>query len=105
MGRGGGRTEARARAPGGAAARGGAGAGRRPPRGAGRRAAAGWGAAAGGPRPAPATPVGRLRVRLRRLFYGHRPAAVAFQVGLLAEGFAAVAYLLRTTLLHEGALD
>jgi voltage-gated potassium channel len=34
--------------------------------------------------PAPATAMGRLRVGLRRLFYGHRPAAVRFQIGLLA---------------------
>jgi voltage-gated potassium channel len=51
--------------------------------------------------PAPATPVGRLRVRLRRLFYGHRPAAVRFQVGLLALDLAALAYFLATTFVHD----
>src|ERR671917_1888908 len=51
--------------------------------------------------PAPATPMGRLRVRLRRLFYGHRPAAVAFQVGLLAIDLAAIAYFLATTFVHD----
>ena len=33
--------------------------------------------------PQPRTPAG-FRNRLRHLFYGHRPAAVAFQAGLLA---------------------
>jgi hypothetical protein len=28
--------------------------------------------------------LGRFRVRLRRMFYGHRPSAVAFQIGPLA---------------------
>jgi voltage-gated potassium channel len=42
-------------------------------------------------------PWGRFRVGLRRLFYGHRPAAVAFQAGLLALDFAALAYFLATT--------
>src|ERR687893_1816197 len=51
--------------------------------------------------PAPATPVGRLRVRLRRLFSGHRPAAVRFQIGLLALDLAAVAYFLATTFVHD----
>src|ERR687894_261951 len=51
--------------------------------------------------PAPATPVGRRRVRLRRLFSGHRPAAVAFQVGLLAVDLAALAYFLATTFVHD----
>src|SRR5918997_3587643 len=51
--------------------------------------------------PAPATPVGRLRVRLRRLFYGHRPAAVRFQVGLLAVDLAALAYFLATTFVED----
>jgi hypothetical protein len=40
---------------------------------------------------------GRFRVGLRRLFYGHRPAAVAFQAGLLALDIAALAYFLATT--------
>ncbi len=51
--------------------------------------------------PAPATPVGRFRVRLRRLFYGHRPAAVAFQGGILAPDLAAVAYFLATTFVAD----
>src|SRR5918995_1820104 len=51
--------------------------------------------------PAPATPVGRLRVRLRRLFYGHRPAAIRFQIGLLALDLAALAYFLATTFVHD----
>ncbi len=51
--------------------------------------------------PAPATPVGRLRVRLRRLFYGHRPAAVRFQVGLLAVDLAALTYFLATTFVQD----
>ena len=51
--------------------------------------------------PAAATPVGRFRVGLRRLFYGHRPAAVRFQIGLLAVDFAAIAYFLATTFVHD----
>ncbi len=51
--------------------------------------------------PAPATPIGRLRVRLRRLFYGHRPAAVRFQIGLLAVDLAALAYFLATTFVQD----
>ncbi len=51
--------------------------------------------------PAPATPVGRFRVRLRRLFYGHRPAAVRFQIGLLAVDLAAIAYFLATTFVED----
>src|ERR671917_991517 len=51
--------------------------------------------------PAPATPMGRLRVRLRRLFCGPRAAAVAFQVGLLAVDLAALAYFLATTFVHD----
>ena len=43
---------------------------------------------------ASAITVGRFRAGLRRLFYGHRPAAVAFQAGLLALDFAAIAYFL-----------
>jgi voltage-gated potassium channel len=48
-----------------------------------------------------ANPVGRFRVELRRLFYGHRPAAVAFQAGLLALDLAALAYFLATTFVAE----
>ena len=51
--------------------------------------------------PAPATPMGRFRVGLRRLFYGHRPAAVAFQAGLLAIDLAAIAYFLATTFVAD----
>ena len=50
---------------------------------------------------APATPIGRLRVGLRRLFYGHRPAAVRFQIGLLTLDLATVAYFLATTFVHD----
>jgi voltage-gated potassium channel len=52
---------------------------------------------------APTHAVGRLRAGLRRLFYGHRPAAVAFQAGLLALDLAAIAYFLATTFLAAGA--
>src|ERR687894_1654766 len=45
--------------------------------------------------------MGRFRVGLRRLFYGHRPAAVRFQVGLLALDLAAVAYFLATTFVAD----
>jgi voltage-gated potassium channel len=47
--------------------------------------------------------VGRFRAGLRRLFYGHRPAAVAFQAGLLALDLAALAYFLATTFVAAGA--
>jgi voltage-gated potassium channel len=50
---------------------------------------------------APAHAVGRLRAGLRRLFYGHRPAAVAFQAGLLALDLAAIAYFLATTFVED----
>src|SRR5215203_5728506 len=71
---------------------------RRPRRaGTGRRHARPRGAAALGPVLAPASPTGRLRVGLRRLFYGRRPAAVRFQIGLLALDLAAIAYFLATT--------
>ena len=53
--------------------------------------------------PASASAIGRFRVRLRRLFYGHRPAAVAFQAGLLALDLAALAYFLTTTFVAAGA--
>ena len=46
---------------------------------------------------APSHGMGWLRTGLRRLFYGHRPAAVAFQVGLLVLDLAALAYFLVTT--------
>ena len=51
--------------------------------------------------PAPATTLGRFRVGLRRLFYGHRPAAVAIQAGLLALDLVAVGYFLATTFVHD----
>jgi len=50
---------------------------------------------------APASTLGRSRVHLRHLFYGHRPAAVAFQSGLLAVDFAAIAYFLTTTFVAD----
>src|SRR5918998_4433326 len=66
-----------------------------------RRGTPGPNGTAVGPMPAPATPMGRLRVALRRLFYGHRPAAVRFQIGLLAADLAAIAYFLATTFVHD----
>src|SRR5918993_4782185 len=45
--------------------------------------------------------LGRFRTWLRRMFYGHRPAAVAFQAGLLAIDFAAIAYFLATTFVAD----
>jgi voltage-gated potassium channel len=50
---------------------------------------------------APATRLGRFRGHLRHLFYGHRPAAVAFQSGLLAVDFAAITYFLATTFVAD----
>ncbi len=44
---------------------------------------------------------GRFRTELRRLFYGHRPAAVAFQAGLLALDLAAIAYFVATTFVAD----
>jgi voltage-gated potassium channel len=46
-------------------------------------------------------PLGRFRTELRRLFYGRRPAAVAFQVSLLILDLAAVAYFLATTFVAD----
>ena len=46
---------------------------------------------------AAADPMGQFRSELRRLFYGHRPAAVAFQAGLLLLDIAALTYFLATT--------
>ncbi len=40
-------------------------------------------------------------MQLRRLFYGHRPAAVAFQAGLLAVDIAAVTYFVTTSFLDD----
>ena len=51
--------------------------------------------------PAPTHAVGRFRAGLRRLFYGHRPAAVAFQAALLAVDLAAIAYFLATTFVAD----
>lgn len=50
---------------------------------------------------APASALGRLRGQLRHLFYGHRPAAVAFQAGLIAIDLAAIAYFLATTFVAD----
>ncbi len=47
--------------------------------------------------------LGRFRVRLRRMFYGHRPSAVAFQIGLLALDLAALAYFLATTFVDDAS--
>jgi voltage-gated potassium channel len=49
----------------------------------------------------PASPPGRFRGQLRHLFYGHRPAAIAFQAGLLAVDLAAIAYFLTTTFVAD----
>ncbi len=51
--------------------------------------------------PSAATPVGRFRVWLRRMFYGHRPTAVRFQIGLLAVDIAALTYFLATTFVED----
>lgn len=51
--------------------------------------------------PAAATPMGRFRVWLRRMFYGHHPAAVRFQIGLLAVDLAALIYFLATTFVED----
>jgi voltage-gated potassium channel len=51
-------------------------------------------------RPASST-LGRLRVRLRRLFYGHRPDAVAFQASLLAIDIAAIGYFIATSFVAD----
>jgi voltage-gated potassium channel len=45
--------------------------------------------------------LGRFRVRLRRLFYGHRRAAVAFQAGLLAIDIAAIGYFIATSFVAD----
>jgi voltage-gated potassium channel len=50
---------------------------------------------------ASASAAGRFRAELRRLFYGHRPAAVAFQAGLLTLDLAAIAYFLATTFIAD----
>ena len=47
------------------------------------------------------TGLGWFRVHLRRLFYGHRPAAVAFQAGLLAIDLAAIAYFVATSFVAD----
>jgi voltage-gated potassium channel len=47
--------------------------------------------------------MGRFRVRLRHLFYGHRRAEVAFQACLLAIDLAAIAYFLITTFIADAA--
>lgn len=43
----------------------------------------------------------RLRVALRRLFYGHRPAAVVFQACLLLIDIAAIAYFIATSFIAD----
>lgn len=40
-------------------------------------------------------------MQLRRLFYGHRPAAVAFQSGLLAIDLAAITYFVATSFVAD----
>ncbi len=40
-------------------------------------------------------------MHLRRLFYGHRPAAVAFQSGLLAIDLAAITYFVATSFVAD----
>lgn len=50
---------------------------------------------------APTNAMGRFRVTLRRLFYGHRPAAVAFQAGLLVLDLVAIGYFLATTFITD----
>src|SRR5690242_6368472 len=50
---------------------------------------------------APGTATGRFRARLRRLFYGHRPAAVAFQAALLALDVTAIAYFVATSFVAD----
>src|SRR5918993_4630304 len=49
----------------------------------------------------PSSALGRFRVQLRRLFYGHRPEAVAFQAGLVAIDIAAIAYFVATTFVAD----
>ena len=51
--------------------------------------------------PPPSSALGRFRVRLRRLFYGHRRAAVAFQAGLLAIDIAAIGYFIATSFVAD----
>jgi voltage-gated potassium channel len=51
--------------------------------------------------PAPTHTMGPFRAGLRRLFYGHRPAALAFQAGLLVLDLAALAYFFATTFIAE----
>jgi voltage-gated potassium channel len=49
----------------------------------------------------PSSTLRRFRVRLRRLFYGHRPAAVAFQAGLLAIDVVAIGYFIATSFVAD----
>jgi voltage-gated potassium channel len=42
-----------------------------------------------------------FRTRLRHLYYGHRPAAVAFQAGLLVLDIAAIAYFISTSFVAD----
>jgi voltage-gated potassium channel len=50
---------------------------------------------------APSTSLSRFRIHLRRLFYGHRPAAVAFQAGLLVVDIAAITYFVATSFVAD----
>mgnify|MGYP000874504765 CR=1 FL=1 len=52
---------------------------------------------------AAAEPLGQFRAELRRLFYGHRPLDITFQVGLLLLDLGALAYFLATTFVTDAA--
>ena len=52
---------------------------------------------------APSTTFSRFRVQLRRLFYGHRPVAVAFQATLLAIDIAAISYFIATSFVEDAS--
>jgi voltage-gated potassium channel len=51
--------------------------------------------------PAPSMRLARLRIKLRRLFYGHRPASVAFQSSILAVDIAAISFFLATSFIAD----
>lgn len=51
----------------------------------------------------PATPLGRFRATLRRLFYGHDARAVRFQIALLLLDLVAVGVFLASTFADQGA--
>jgi voltage-gated potassium channel len=44
-----------------------------------------------------------FRTRLRHLFYGHRPAAIAFQAGLLVLDIAAIGYFIATSFVVDAS--